>query len=160
VALTTETAIQDLIDAAPDALVVVDIAGAITLVNRRAEQLLGYTRDELLGQSFAVLVSDHNREVWLSLLVGSADALPERNPNPVLEVVARRKDGGDVPVEVSLNGLGITREWSGDRHGQLAAQIATHHARRSSARTRAPRDTAGGATCSAFRWMVGAPVSR
>ena len=43
--MASEGTIEQIIDAAPDALVVVDIGGAITLVNRAAVQLLGYVRE-------------------------------------------------------------------------------------------------------------------
>jgi PAS domain S-box-containing protein len=98
--------IQELIDAAPDALVIVDVPGAITLVNRRAEGLLGYSRGEVLGESWAVLIGGRNRNVSLGVLAESVRAMLARNDNPPpFEIVARRKDGTDIPVEVSLTGL-------------------------------------------------------
>ena len=47
-----------LLDAAPDALVVVDASGVIRIINRQAETLFGYGRDELLGRSVDILVPD------------------------------------------------------------------------------------------------------
>src|SRR5262249_55411472 len=51
-----------LIEAVPDALVVVGPDGHITLVNRQTERLFGYRRDELLGQPVEVLVPERFRE--------------------------------------------------------------------------------------------------
>jgi protein-histidine pros-kinase len=102
--------IQDLIDAAPDALVIVDGAGTITLVNRRAECLLGYSRGEVLGESFAVLIGGPDHDISLAVLAESVHAM--RNDNSPFEIVARRKDGADIPVEVSITGLeAVGREY-------------------------------------------------
>ena len=97
--------IQDLIDAAPDPLVIVDDAGAITLVNRRAEYLFGYGRGEVLGESSAILIGGRDRDGSLGVLAESVRAMRARSDNPPFEIVARRKDGTDIPVEVSLTGL-------------------------------------------------------
>jgi protein-histidine pros-kinase len=97
--------IQDLLDAAPDALVIVDDAGKITLVNRRAEYLLGYSRSEVLGESLAILIGGREGDVSLAELAESVRAMLERDDYPRFEIVARRKDGTDIPVEVSLTRL-------------------------------------------------------
>src|SRR4029453_14527185 len=56
--LTGDMFLQELLDAAPDALVVVDDACEVALVNRSAERLLDYKRQELLGQSVGILISE------------------------------------------------------------------------------------------------------
>jgi PAS domain S-box-containing protein len=114
--LASERTIQQLIDAAPDALVVVDITGAITLVNRAAVQLLGYQREELIGRSFVVLLAAHDRSTAVELLKERAEALPAPHATPMVEVVVRHKDGSEIPVEVSLNGVE-----TGDRKLVVAA---------------------------------------
>jgi len=107
VSLTTPLTLHDLIDASPDAILVVDVAGAIILVNRRAEHLLGYTRDELLGRPFTILVAPATDDLvpGVQVLRDSARSLTTHDATPTVEVVAQRKDGSLVPVEVSLNGL-------------------------------------------------------
>jgi protein-histidine pros-kinase len=96
--------VQNLLDATPDALVVVD-AGKIALVNRGAEGLLGYARQDLLGQPFVVLVAAEDREALLDVLVDAARSVGMEPGNAMVEVQARHKDGTEIPVEVSLNPL-------------------------------------------------------
>src|SRR5688572_24130160 len=52
----SEQSFRELVEVLPDAVVVIDAAGSITLVNRQAERLFGYTRDELLGEVIEILV--------------------------------------------------------------------------------------------------------
>jgi len=84
---------------------VVDVAGRIALVNRATEDLLGYRRDELLGRPYTVLVSARPEDAAVDLLTASVDALPSPVATRTVEVVAQRKDGAAVPVEVSLSAL-------------------------------------------------------
>ena len=100
-----ESTLCDLIDATPDALVVVDRDDRIVRVNRQAETLFGYQRDEFLGQPFTMLVPAH---------IGQARTQPTTSsfaPSQVppirveRELAARRKDGSNVSVEVRLSPL-------------------------------------------------------
>ena len=52
---------RDLIDAAPDGVIVCDHAGLIVLVNAETERMFGYGRDELIGQRIDILVPDRAR---------------------------------------------------------------------------------------------------
>jgi PAS domain S-box-containing protein len=92
-----------LLESAPDGVVVVDGGGHIVLLNRMAEEVFGYKRDELLGQPVESLIPDrfrsqhrNNRQRFLSRpklqgMGGSAC------------VCARRRDGTEFPVEVRLS---------------------------------------------------------
>jgi two-component system cell cycle sensor histidine kinase/response regulator CckA len=94
---------RPLLDAAPDAIVVVDQSGKIVLVNSQAETLFGYGQGELLGQPAEILVPEHFRsqhsEQHFRLLAPRA----ERPEVAGLELFGLRKDGSEFPVEIRLS---------------------------------------------------------
>ncbi len=97
-----EQMFRGLVDSAPDAMVVVDDAGTLVLVNERAEQLFGWSADELVGQSVDVLVPDAVRERHEAHRRDFVASPRTRAMGEGLELMARRRDGSEVPVEVSL----------------------------------------------------------
>jgi PAS domain S-box-containing protein len=74
------------VEAAPNAMLMADRDGRIVLINRRGEELFGYSRQELLHQPIELLVPDQLREV-----------------HPGRELFGQRKDGSQVAIEVGLN---------------------------------------------------------
>jgi len=97
-----EQAERDLIATAPDALVQVDGAGRIVLVNDAAERLFGYGRLELLGQPLEILVPERLRVSHERQRLGYM-ADPELRPmGEGLLLRARRRDGTEFPTEISL----------------------------------------------------------
>jgi diguanylate cyclase (GGDEF)-like protein/PAS domain S-box-containing protein len=96
---------EGLLEAAPDAIVVVDADGRIQLVNRQTRALFGWERSELIGQPLEVLMPARYRERHPSLVRGySVDPLV-RPMGPALELVACRRDGTEFPVAVCLSPL-------------------------------------------------------
>lgn len=91
-----------LLEAAPDAMVVIDHAGAIVLVNAQTEQVFGYTREELLGESVEVLVPVDLHAVHKAHRKGYVVEPHVRSMGSGLDLRARRKDGSEFPVEISL----------------------------------------------------------
>jgi PAS domain S-box-containing protein len=95
----------ELLEAVPDAMVIVDRQGRIVQVNGHLERLFGYPRPELLGEPIEVLVPERFRERHL----GFRNAyLAEPRVRPMgagLELFGRRKDGKNFPVEISLSPL-------------------------------------------------------
>ena len=94
---------ETLLESAPDAMVIVNERGRITLVNRRAVDMFGYPRDELLGREVEMLLPERAR--WRHTQ-HRADYMREptlRAMGAGLELVGRRKDGSEFPVEISLS---------------------------------------------------------
>jgi PAS domain S-box-containing protein len=94
-----------LIEAAPDAMVVVDSRGAIEFVNMQTEQTFGYERAELIGQPVEVLIPGRFREGHVARRSGFMQAPKARPMGSGLELFGRRKDGSEFPIEISLSPL-------------------------------------------------------
>ncbi len=93
---------RELLDAAPDAIVVVDHSGRIVRVNAQTEKLFGYTRPELLGQAIELLVPERFRTHHMAQRSSYTDSPAVRPMGIGLDLSGRRKDGSQVPVEISL----------------------------------------------------------
>jgi PAS domain S-box-containing protein len=90
---------------APDPIVIVDMHGAIVIVNRQTEVTFGYAREELLGQPVEVLVPEVLREAHVTHR-RAFEADPHTRPMGIgLELFGRRKDATVFPVEISLSPL-------------------------------------------------------
>ncbi|BDC48731.1 hypothetical protein F183_A10470 [Bryobacterales bacterium F-183] len=94
---------RELLDAAPDAILEIDSKGRIILVNDAAEQLFGYTRQELLHQPVDVLVPDAVRGGHQEHRRRYAEHPTRRPMGSGLRLHGKRKDGSEFPVEISLS---------------------------------------------------------
>src|SRR5581483_6894162 len=99
---------RGLLEAAPDAMVIVDSDGRIALVNRQTERLFGYHRQELIGQHVEILLPEAIRKAH-SARRQAYTSNPEVRPMGAgLELLARRRDGSEFPAEISLSPLQTT----------------------------------------------------
>ncbi len=99
----------DVLEAAPDALVLVHQDGDIVLVNRPAERLFGYRRDELLGKPVQILVPWSYRAAHALQFARYRTEWRRRALRVGPELFGLRKDGTEFPVEVSLSPLASPR---------------------------------------------------
>lgn len=98
-----ERKFSNILESTPDGLVIVDQLGIIQIVNKQTEKLFGYTRNELLGQPIDILVpvrSLHHHKTYVN------DYFSNPHPRPMgagLDLFARKKNGEEFPVEISLS---------------------------------------------------------
>jgi PAS domain S-box-containing protein len=92
-----------LLDVSPDAVVLVDAAGHIALVNSQAEALFGYARYELEGLQLEVLLPERFHAAHVPHRERYAAAPRLRPMGAGLELYGRRKDGTEVPLDISLS---------------------------------------------------------
>lgn len=102
-ATAAEAQLRDLLELAPDAIVLVGRDGRIELVNSQCEQMFGYRRAELVGQPVETLIPERYRGGH----AGHRDRYhrdPRTRPmGSGLDLFARRRDGSEIPVEISLS---------------------------------------------------------
>ncbi len=91
------------VEAAPNAMIMIDRDGLIALANRNAEDRFGYSRAELLGRPIEMLVPQRFRGRHPGLVADFFAAPALRSMGEGRELYALRKDGTEVPVEIGLN---------------------------------------------------------
>ena len=100
-----EARYRGLLEAAPDAMVVVNQGGEIVLLNAQAENQFGYRRDELLGQKVKNIIPEGFAERLIADGTRSAAEALAQQIGTGIELSGRRKDGSEFPIEIMLSPL-------------------------------------------------------
>jgi len=101
-----EAQFRDLLENAPDSMVIVDETGTIVLINKQTERLSGYSRDELIGEKLGILMPEDCQDSypadWKSYFEQHCCG---EDLNGQIDITIRSKDGSEAPAEVSLSPL-------------------------------------------------------
>jgi len=91
------------LDAAPDAMVIIDSSGVILFANRQLSVLFGHERDAIVGKKVEQLLPARFRKLHVGHREGYAQSMRLRPMGANLDLYALRQDGTEFPVEVSLS---------------------------------------------------------
>jgi PAS domain S-box-containing protein len=103
--LESEEKYRGLLEAAPDAMVVVNQNGGIVLLNAQTENEFGYHRDELVGENVTNIIPEGFAERLVTDGTRSAAAAVAQQIGMGIELIGRRKDGTEFPIEITLSPL-------------------------------------------------------
>jgi PAS domain S-box-containing protein len=96
---------RGLLEAAPDAMVVVNQGGEIVLLNVQAEKQFGYSRDELVGQKVKNIIPEGFAERLVADALRSVEDALAQQIGTGIELIARRKNRSEFPIEIMLSPL-------------------------------------------------------
>jgi PAS domain S-box-containing protein len=100
-----ESRYRGLLEAAPDAMVVVNQKGEIVLLNVQAENWFGYNRHELVGQMVSRIIPEGFAERIVADALRTADDALSQQIGTGIEINGRRRDGSEFPIEIMLSPL-------------------------------------------------------
>lgn len=106
-----ETKFRALLEAAPDAMVIVDQQGMIALVNGQTERLFGYERSQLLGKPVETLIPKSARQVHEKHRKDYQANPRNRQMGSGRVLYGLRRDGSEFPVEISLSACQMEDEF-------------------------------------------------
>jgi PAS domain S-box-containing protein len=91
------------LDAAPDAMIIIDSDGIVRFANRQVSAVFGHSREEIIGQSVEQLMPERFRARHVGHRRSYVESLRVRPMGAGLELFGRRRDGSEFPVEISLS---------------------------------------------------------
>src|SRR5579862_3629429 len=100
---TTAELARSALDAAPDAMIIIDHGGIVRYANRQVSALFGLVHDEIVGHSVEQLMPEDFRSRHVTHRRNYIQALRARPMGPGQALFGQRKDGSSFPVEISLS---------------------------------------------------------
>lgn len=100
-----EEMLRSLVDAAPDATIVIREAGTIVLVNKQLENVFGHARQDLIGKPLSILIPERFHELHPQHRLDYFSEAKLHTIGTALKVFGRRWDGSEFPAEISLSPL-------------------------------------------------------
>jgi PAS domain S-box-containing protein len=100
---STEAFFKTFLEAAPDAMVIIDAQGKIAIVNEQAEKIFGYKHRKLIGKPIEKLLPKRLRDMHVNFRNSYINDPDVRPMGSGLNLTAARKDGSEFPVEISLS---------------------------------------------------------
>src|SRR5208282_5562421 len=91
------------LDAAPDAMIIIDASGIIRFTNQQVSALFGYKQDEIVGESIEILIPERFRPRHVGHRESYVNNVRVRPMGQGLQLFGRRRDGAEFPVEISLS---------------------------------------------------------
>lgn len=105
-----EKHLRQVIDSTPNAMVMINAKGVIEMVNTQTENVFGYDREELLGQTIEILVPERYRHHHPTLRSTFFVDPKSRPMGKGRDLFGRRKDGSEFPIEIGLNPIDMDAE--------------------------------------------------
>ena len=99
----SEERFRQVVESAPNAIVMIGHSGLIEMVNAEAERVFGHTRNELLGKPAEMLMPERYRPKHLELRMSFFAAPVSRPMGAGRDLYGLRKDGTEFPAEIGLN---------------------------------------------------------
>ena len=145
----SENKLSSFVEAASEAILGVGDGGRIMLVNRRTEEMFGYTRGELLGMELGLLVPDRFRAAHAADSAGFFSRPRVRHMGTEIELFGRRKDGTEFPADIGLTHVytpdgplvfALVKDVSEPRKAAAELERVNHELRRSNVELRASEE--------------------
>jgi PAS domain S-box-containing protein len=95
--------VRSALESAPDAMIIIDQSGTILFANRQLSALFGFEEGEVVGATVEILLPERFRGRHVAHRRQYTDSVRVRPMGIGLDLFARRKDGSEFPVEISLS---------------------------------------------------------